>query len=278
MTKRWPDGDQVGDLSNTALQWQYDGAGRLKSIPGHVTSLAYNALGQVTVANYANGVTTTNTYQGNRGWLMGVRGQGPSGTLLQDLIYTRAATGRIERIDNPSRFDATFAYAYDTLDRLVYAWNGVDWQQPPGPSTLSQNFGYDTAHNLVWNSQVGSYTYPAQGAGSIRPHAVTQAGPYAITYDANGNRVTKVGGANNQSIVWDGENRPRVITEGALMHQFVYGPDGSRLKKRVPNGAGGTNDTLYLGADLERSPAGQWTKYVHADVKRAQIGCSRSAQ
>ena len=39
-----------------------------------------------------------------------------------------------------------------------------------------------------------------------------------------------------------------------------------------------TNDTLYLGADLERSPAGQWTKYVHADVKRAQIGCSRSAQ
>ena len=116
-----------------------------------------------------------------------------------------------------------------------------------GNAALSQSFSYDSAHNMLSNSQVGgAYSYPAQGAGAIRPHAVTQAGPYAITYDANGNRVTKVGGAINQSIVWDGENRPRVITEGALMHQFVYGPDGSRLKKRVPNGAGGTHDTLYL--------------------------------
>ena len=246
MAKRWPDGDQVGDLSNTALQWQYDGAGRLKSIPGHVTSLSYNALGQVTVASYANGVTTTNTYQGNRGWLMGVFTTQGS-TSLQALNYGRALTGRIYTINDLNRGDASYSYGYDTLDRLIQTWNWTDWQQVPGPATLSQSFSYDSAHNMLSNSQVGgAYSYPAQGAGAIRPHAVTQAGPYAITYDANGNRVTKVGGAINQSIVWDGENRPRVITEGALMHQFVYGPDGSRLKKRVPNGAGGTHDTLYL--------------------------------
>jgi RHS repeat-associated protein len=125
---------------------------------------------------------------------------------------------------------------------------------------------------MLTNSHVGgSYTYPAQGAGAVRPHAVTQAGPYAMTYDANGNRLTKVGAAINQSVVWDGENRPSSITEGALTHQFVYGPDGARLKKRVPI-TGGFNETLYLGADLERSPAGVWSKYVHADVKRTGNG------
>jgi hypothetical protein len=61
----YPDGDQVG---SAASPWAYDAAGRLSSIPGHITSLAYNARGQVTVAVYANGVATTNTYNDARGW------------------------------------------------------------------------------------------------------------------------------------------------------------------------------------------------------------------
>ena len=44
---------------------------------------------------------------------------------------------------------------------------------------------------------------------------------------------------------------------------FAYGPDGARLKKVA---AGRT--TLYLGADREMSPAGVWTKNIHADIKR----------
>jgi RHS repeat-associated protein len=95
-----------------------------------------------------------------------------------------------------------------------------------------------------------------------------------MTYDANGNRVTKTGGAIAESITWDGENRPSAIAEGALTHLFTYGPDGHRLKKRVPNGSGGYNETLTLGADLERSPAGIWTKYVHPDVKRVGNGAT----
>jgi hypothetical protein len=102
--RRWPDGDQVGALASAAanLQWQYDGAGRLKSIPGHVTSLAYNARGQVTSAAYANGVTTTNSYQDNRGWLMGVSTAAGAAN-LQQLSYARALTGRITSITDPAR-------------------------------------------------------------------------------------------------------------------------------------------------------------------------------
>ena len=67
--KNWTDGDAVGAVGN---EWLNDEAGRLKSISGRITSLAYNARGQVTVAVYANGVTTTNAYNDQRGWLTNV--------------------------------------------------------------------------------------------------------------------------------------------------------------------------------------------------------------
>jgi YD repeat-containing protein len=84
--KTYSDGDSVGSPTNP---WLYDDVGRQKSIPGHVTNFTYNARGQVTSATYANGVTTTNTYNDARGWLNRV--VTPKGaTALQDLTYTRA--------------------------------------------------------------------------------------------------------------------------------------------------------------------------------------------
>jgi RHS repeat-associated protein len=200
----------------------------------------------------------------------------------QHVTYLRDASGRILRqasLDGPAgaeRAEATFSYAYDTLDRLTTVHNGLDYWQPPGPTTLSQQFTYDAAHNMTWNSRLGYYLYPAQGAGAVRPRAVSWAGPHAMGYDANGNRLTKAGGGVSQTIVWDGENRPAAITEGALTHRFDYAPDGSRLKKRTPDGSGGFAETLTLGADLERSPSGVWTKYLHPDAKR--VGSGAAAQ
>jgi hypothetical protein len=202
LARRWPDGDQVGDASGGA-QWLYDGAGRLRSIPGHVNTLAYNGRGQVTSAAYANTVTTTNSYQDSRGWLMRVLTWGPSG-VLQDLRYIRAATGRIGTVHAYGAGGAynglaSFAYDYDDLDRLTLVHNGSD-------PALNQSLSYDAAHNMTANSALpggGGYAYPAQGQGAVRPHAATQAGPYALAYDANGNRLTKSGGAISQSITWN---------------------------------------------------------------------------
>jgi RHS repeat-associated protein len=98
-----------------------------------------------------------------------------------------------------------------------------------------------------------------------------------MTYDANGNRLTRTGGAADHSVVWDGENRPSQITVGAVQHLFVYGPDGHRLKKRTPKTGGGYDETLYLGPELERSPAGVWSKHVHADAKRVGAGGTSQA-
>jgi RHS repeat-associated protein len=42
----------------------------------------------------------------------------------------------------------------------------------------------------------------------------------------------------------------------------------------VPKATGGFDETLSLGPELERNPAGVWTKYLHADVKRVGNGAT----
>ena len=46
-----------------------------------------------------------------------------------------------------------------------------------------QSQSYDLSGNIVWKSDVGSYTYGA------KPHAVTSAGGVSDAYDANGNET-----------------------------------------------------------------------------------------
>ena len=258
--KIYSDGDSVG--SDTS-QWTYDEAQRLVAIPGHVTSFTYNARGQVTQAVYANGVTTTNTYNDQRGWLTRVQTT-KGATVLQDITFTRGPTGRINAITHTGRANDSWTYTYDDLDRLTGATN-------VGDPNLTQTFTYDSAHNMTFNSKVGTYTYPTQGSGAVRPHAATQAGPYALTYDAAGNLKSKVGNGINHQLTWDAENKLSKVMIGATEYNYIYGADNARVIKRKVLTAG-NEDTLYLDKDAEISPTGEWTKYVHTDVKRRGNG------
>ena len=103
---------------------------------------------------------------------------------------------------------------------------------------------------VLSNSALGAYTYPLPG--NPRPHAVTKAGTRNYASDTDGNMTNNAG----QAIAYDGENRP-IDVDGT---QFVYGPDGARLKK---TDAGIT--TLYLGADVELTGT-TWTKYPPGDA------------
>ncbi|MDO3434246.1 hypothetical protein QWJ46_16305 [Rhizobium sp. CBN3] len=77
-----------------------------------------------------------------------------------------------------------FTYTYDDLSRLTGADNA-------GDNTLDETYSYDTNHNLLSRTRIGSYVYPA-AASAIRPHAATQIGAKTIDYDANGNMVSDV--------------------------------------------------------------------------------------
>jgi RHS repeat-associated protein len=103
---------------------------------------------------------------------------------------------------------------------------------------------------------------------SERPHAATQAGPYALTYDAAGNQLTKTGGGVNHVLAWDAENKLDKVTIGAVVTDYVYDAAHARVMKVTPQGAAPEKVTRYLGPDGEIDDTGKWTKYVHDDVKR----------
>jgi len=132
------------------------------------------------------------------------------------------------------------------MDRLLSADNTSN-------NALDQSWTYDTVGNMLTNSAVGTYTYPAPG--SARPHAVTSTPLGSYGYDANGNMISAAG----DTIAYDGENRPASVNAVT----FAYGPDGERLKK-----TSGATTTLYLGAEVEIQ-GGVMTKYLPGDAKRA---------
>jgi hypothetical protein len=120
------------------------------------------------------------------------------------------SVGRISAVDG-SRTNEDWTYSYDNLDRLLSAAN-------TSTLALSQSFTYDAGGNILTNSAIGSYGYPAQGPGAVRPHAVLSAGSSTYSYDANGNQLTKsVGGAATRTIAYDAENRPVSVTSGGAV-------------------------------------------------------------
>ncbi|WP_054785727.1 RHS repeat domain-containing protein [Pseudovibrio denitrificans] len=141
-------------------------------------------------------------------------------------------------------------YSYDGVNRLSAATN-------VGNSALTRSFTYSPSGNLLSKSDVGTYSYPAPTAA--RPHAPTKAGSWTFSYDGNGNMVSGKG----RTITYDGKDRPISVTMGGVTTQYVYGPDGARLKK-----ISGGQTTLYLGTDEEILPDGTVIKHLDGSVRR----------
>jgi RHS repeat-associated protein len=183
-----------------ARPFLYDGAGRLKLIPGVITDATYTAPGRAAQVSRDNGVVTTYDISPERGWLDGLE-TASGATMIQDLAYLRDAWGRITDVTSDV-FGESWSYGYDALGRLETATN-------PDDPDLTQSFAYDTVGNLTYNSRLGTYDYPSPG--NPRPHAVSAvaASPGALDYAAPGGSGTVA---------------------------FVYGPDGARLKKITAGG------------------------------------------
>jgi RHS repeat-associated protein len=266
--RTWPDGSTTGSSSTG---WTYDEAGRLKSVPGLISLIEYNARGQTTRVDYVSGVRTKMTYNPARGWLEEVSTSSASvGTGDPDLLwvkYTRDTAGRITRALNTG-FGTGLAndwnYTYDKLDRLTRAKD-----QTTGGATL--DFAYDDAGNMTANGGIGSgsagaITYgPTVGSRTL-PHAVKKVGTASsgtFGYDANGNATSGLG----RTLTFDGENRPLTVTKGTAVTDYLYGPDGERVRKTVTVGTGTPKKTTYVGSDYEVADDGTITMIPHPDAR-----------
>jgi RHS repeat-associated protein len=234
----YPDGESIGTPGAPLL---YDAAGRLKTVPGYLSSVSYNAAGAALVQVNPNDTTTTRSYSPQRGFLTGVQTISTSGTTIQNLAYGHDWAGRIQSVTSPFPKES-WTYQYDDLYRLTQATNITHGAE-------NQSFVYDSIGRITYNSRVGNYSYPA--GGQPRPHAPTVAGGSAYTYDGNGNLVTGGG----RSLTWNAENRPVSIGTASM----VYDGAGERIKKVV---SGST--TLYPMGDDYEVANGVVTKYLRA--------------
>ena len=213
----------------------------------YVAYAGYNALGQPSTATYGSGAVTTYTYQMDsyatcptatqRTYrLCTLKTQKGANPVLQDLTYAFTPGGNVTQLTDTVNGNQSFGY--DELDRLATATGPYG----SGGATSTFTYTYNEIGNLTSNTQVGSYTYPASGATSVRPHAVSTAGSNGYGYDANGNMTSGAG----RTLAYTFENKPSSITLGGQTTTFVYDGDTTRVKKIV-----GTTTTRYINQYFE---------------------------
>jgi len=230
---------------NYMVYYLYDSGGNIQQVPGFATYSGYNALGQMGSATYGNGITTTYSYYHTTDhpeWLNRLKSikTGPSDS-FQNLTYTYYPNGNIWQITDGNDGSKTQTFEYDHLDRISKAVSSA-YFATLGTNTIS--YQYDKIGNIIYNSQVGSYTY------GTKPHAVTNANLNSYGYDANGNMISK----NGITIQYNYDNMPVNINGNS----FVYDYSGQRIKK---------NSTVYIGK-LYECVSGVCSKYYFAGDKR----------
>jgi RHS repeat-associated protein len=132
-------------------------------------------------------------------------------------------------------------FGYDHRDRLTsWTLNGT-----------AQSYTYNTIGNLTSKAGV-TYTYPASGASSVRPHTPSQVGATAYTYDGNGNLANDGG----RGYTWNIENLPTQVTHVSGNETYSYDADGERVKK-----VKGSTTTVYLEGLWEEVAGGATKVY-----------------
>jgi RHS repeat-associated protein len=153
-------------------------------------------------------------------------------------------------------------FGYDDLNRLT---SDQEW------SNAAKNYSYDSAGNLLTKNDpsaspalVATYSYPAQGANAVRPHAVSSitGWPGTFRYDANGNEL---GSPTGLAVTWTSFDMPirisRTVGQATNYDTFVYGSDHQRTKMTTGVGVGVTSITYYANAlEVQTDASGQVTQ------------------
>jgi hypothetical protein len=118
---------------------------------------------------FGNNVVTANSFDANTGRLLNICATTSAGTCngnVANLSYDWDTIGNLtDRADTYEGY--TEEFCYDTLNRLVnYAIASTC------TSSGDKTVAYDSLGDISSKSDVGTYSYPASGSGSVRPHAV----------------------------------------------------------------------------------------------------------
>jgi RHS repeat-associated protein len=244
-----------GEAVTQSGRMTYDTANRVINVAGAggtgagenlITNIDYSPRwGLPTVTTYGSGVVENAAYSTTRGWMNSIYALYPaSPSWIYRATYTRDLNGRVTQMDTGEGLapDGSYTYTYDYAGRLRSSLNLY------GNAAVNQRFSYDRAGRLREKGQ-NTYNYPASSTRPFHaPDSITPPGTglkRGFVYDLNGNMTAEntlnANGtifANTRAMGYDGENRPLWVTRAGKITCYVYGADGTRVKKIE-----GVNDT-----------------------------------
>ena len=270
-TMTYPDGEVVNTTYNTAgLPATLTGAA------AYVDGATYNALGQPTLVTYGGAgldVQTQYTYYSDDQRLQRLQVGIPTwvGRDLS-LEYTYDPVGNVLTLTdaNVAGGAQTQSFGYDARDRLTQA---TATGGNAGQGQYSEAYSYNAIGNLTSKGGV-SYTYPASGGSSVRPHAVSSTGNGgSFSYDANGNMTSRQVKSGDPTYVqtWDYENRLATVTGNGRTTAFTYDGEGALVKKAA-------YENLAVGIPATCSATLTWPGVVTNDDTWANSGSNSSGE
>ena len=277
----------------------YDSLGRPFTLAATVDTsytitTTYDSAGRVNTVTYPTGFALQNIYNGF-GYLWKVQRSDAGGSTVFWTANTKDASGRVtsellgnnltqtrgyDPVDRLTSVVASgtggtvhnFGYSYDNLGNLASRNDSVDAVTEnfsydnlnrlitaSGPGLVTRSFDYNVIGNMIYKSDVGTYTYPASGAGSVRPHAVSSVSGTVnatYTYDANGNLLSGAG----RTLTYMSFNMPATITGSAATYTYTYNPEHERVKL-ITQLQTGTQTSIYL------HPGGGGALFYEKEIK-----------
>jgi RHS repeat-associated protein len=262
--------------SGFVAQYDYTSLGYLADIKDHSTGAAIwtansaDAELHLTQATAGNNVVTDNSFDANTGRLLNICATTSAGSCtgnVANLSYDWDTIGNLtDRADTYEGY--TEEFCYDNLNRLVnYAIASTC------TSSGDKTVAYDSLGDIASKSDVGTYTYPTSGSGSVRPHAVSSiAGTVngvvnpTFTYDANGNMTA----GDGRTVTYTSFNMAASVSEGTTTLGFVYDSEHRRYEQCLGGCTSPTTTTTYLygPATSEKVVSGTtvtWNDYITAN-------------
>jgi YD repeat-containing protein len=132
---------------------------------------------------------------------------------LADHQYQYNTASQIAQIAKPTN---THSYGYDTVDRLTSAGYTSPTQSP-------ENYAYDSVGNRASSHLSASYSYQAF-------NRLASTSTATISYDSNGNMLSKTDPGGTTQYAWDFENRLKQVT---LPNGSTVSPKCDALGRRV---------------------------------------------
>ena len=204
------------------VNYQYDSSGRLERLRDAnndlITHYEYDLAGRLERVNKGNGTFTEYQYDA-AGQIEHLINHAPGGAVSSRFDYVYDSLGRRTEM---SMLEGTWNYEYDAAGQLVRATLTSN-----APATLPHQdlqYSYDGSGNVIQavvNGVVVDYTVNELDQ-------IVAVGPDTLTYDLDGNLVSRTDATGTVNYSYSAENRLVEATRSGSVVNYEYGPFDQR--------------------------------------------------